>query len=319
MNIKNLLVTGGAGFVGSNLCKKLLNDGFSVTTIDDLTNGKIENIVDGVKFIKGDLSNKPFFNELMDLPFDAIIHCAAQSSNELSFKNPKLDIQSNLISTYNLLEFCRIKKIDRFIFTSSMSVYGQACNIPSVESDLPLPDSFYSIHKLASEHYIRLYFNNNGIHYTTFRLYTTYGYGQNIDNRDQGLLSIYISYIINNDKLVVKGSPERKRDIISVYDVTDAINLSINNSKTFNKTYNLGTGKSLKIKEIIALLVNGMGYDINNYPIEYREKTSGDPFETLADIDAIMKDLDWEPKISPVEGIELAIKSYNINNNKLKG
>ena len=319
MNIKNLLVTGGAGFVGSNLCKKLLNDGFSVTTIDDLTNGKIENIVDGVKFIKGDLSNKPFFNELMDLPFDAIIHCAAQSSNELSFKNPKLDIQSNLISTYNLLEFCRIKKIDRFIFTSSMSVYGQACNIPSVESDLPLPDSFYSIHKLASEHYIRLYSNNNGIHYTTFRLYTTYGYGQNIDNRDQGLLSIYISYIINNDKLVVKGSPERKRDIISVYDVTDAINLSINNSKTFNKTYNLGTGKSLKIKEIIALLVNGMGYDINNYPIEYREKTSGDPFETLADIDAIMKDLDWEPKISPVEGIELAIKSYNINNNKLKG
>ena len=127
-------------------------------------------------------------------------------------------------------------------------------------------------------------------------------------------MSIYISYILANEELIVKGSRDRKRDIISVNDVVDAIVRSIDNEITYNKTYNLGSGKSLTIGKIINLLIQGLAENPQEYPVKYEQSTLGDPFETLADMSAIKMDLGWSPNLMPEEGIQKIIETYKQQN-----
>lgn len=305
---KRILVTGGAGFLGGYLCRSLLEDGHSVTAVDDLSNGKRENIPQGVEFLHLDITSGDFFDQLAPSSFDVVIHCAAQASNALSFLDPHRDFEVNQLGTLRVLEFCRNKDIKRFIFTSSMSVYGQAKTLPTQETETCYPDAYYAVHKLASEHYIRIYGKQHGLDYTIFRLYTTYGHGQNLENRDQGLLSIYLSYILKKDTLIVKGSKDRTRDIVNVDDVIRAIKLSLDEPKSYGKTYNLGYGQSIRIEKIVELLTTGLGYNQGEYPVSYEGATAGDPFDTLADIEAAKMDLGWVPEMSPEEGIRLTVE-----------
>jgi UDP-glucose 4-epimerase len=172
------------------------------------------------------------------------------------------------------------------------------------------PDSFYAVHKQACEHYIRIFSQVHGLDYTIFRLYTTYGHGQNLENMEQGLLSIYLGYILKKERLVVKGSKDRTRDIVHVNDVVRAITKSLFNPVSFGKVYNLGTGRSLKIEKIVELLTTGLGYKKEEYPVVYEKGTLGDPFDTLADIRAAARDLGWKPFISAEEGIRLTVGPY---------
>jgi len=308
--MKQILITGGAGFVGSHLCNAFISLGYDVFTVDDLSNGDESNLNDEVHFEKLDLSTEQIFTKFGNIEFEAVIHCAAQSSNALSFLDIKKDLDSNLVSTYNILNFCNKKKINRLIFTSSVSVYGQAKLLPTPETCTPYPESYYAINKLFAEQYIRLFSSYNDINYTTFRLFTTYGEGQNLQNRNQGLLSIFISYILSNEELIVKGSPNRKRDIICVSDVVDAIVRSYDAEITFNKTYNLGSGKSLSVGEIIDLLIKGLAVSPHQYPIRYEGNTAGDPFETWAEMSSLKVDLSWSPELMPKEGIQKTIEFY---------
>jgi len=311
----HILITGGAGFVGSWLCKRLLQENYAITIVDDLSNGKKENIPEGVGFYKLDITKSEELKKLPDHPYKKLIHIAAQASNAISFIDPELDLHTNQLGTINILQFCVDRGIKRVIFTSSMSAYGEPQSLPTNESNTMLPDSFYAVHKLASEHYMRIFSQQHGIDFTTFRLYTTYGHGQNLDNINQGLLSIYLSQIINSDTVIVKGSKDRTRDIIHVSDVVNAIVLSFDNKQSYNKTYNLGTGQYLKIEEIVNLLTTGLGYKENEFPVKYEEGTPGDPFDTLADNKSAREDLNWEPKISPRQGIELTINAYKKTKN----
>lgn len=307
---KNILVTGGAGFVGGYLCRALKKKGHMVVALDNMSNGKMVNVPEGVPLIKVDLASRKLSQTLTGYKFDVVIHCAAQSSNAISFKFPHEDLEANQLGTLNLLEYCVAAKIKRFIFTSSMSAYGQPKQLPTKESYNCQPDSFYAVHKLASEHYVRIFGQIHKLNYTIFRLYTTYGHGQNLSNMEQGLLSIYLGYILKKEKLIVKGSKDRTRDIIHVNDVVRAITASLFNSKSFGKVYNLGTGKRLKIGRIIELLTTGLGYKKGQYPVVYIENTLGDPFDTLANIQEAKKDLSWKPLISAEEGIRLTVGPY---------
>jgi len=308
---KYALVTGGAGFVGSALSLRLISEGYQVTICDDLSNGKRENIPREAEFHKLDISDSKGINSIPSYPYEIVFHVAAQASNAISWKDPIKDLMVNQLGTFNVLNFCLQRNINRIIFCSSMSAYGAPKILPTPESIEMKPDTFYAVHKLASEHYLRIFAKEHNIAYTIFRLYTTYGHGQNLDNIDQGLLSIYLSYIINNKTLIVKGPKDRTRDIIHVNDVVEAIILSLGNSASYNKTYNLGSGQCLTIEEIINLLITSMGYKLGEYPVKYEGRTQGDPPNTHADISALMKDLCWKPSISPIEGIEITIDSFN--------
>lgn len=307
---KRYLVTGGAGFVGSLLSHRLVREGNDVTVVDDMSNGKRENLHVSVRFVEMDLADESGYALLAKERFDAVIHCAAQSSNAISFRDPKADLAANQVATLNLLEFCRQRDIKRFVFTSSMSVYGQPKNFPTPETEPCYPDSFYAVHKLAAEHYVRIYAQEYGIEPTVFRLYTTYGYGQNLANMQQGLLSIYLGYMLQDAPLVVRGSGERARDIIHAEDVVDAIVLALRSPQTIGKTYNLGTSESCTVRGIINDLLKGLGKDPATYPIQWESSTPGDPPKTHASIQSIENDMGWRPKISPAEGIRRTVEGY---------
>jgi UDP-glucose 4-epimerase len=127
----------------------------------------------------------------------------------------------------------------------------QGCYFPTTEDEPLVPDSPCAIHKAASEQYLRVYANEFGLHWTAFRLYTTYGSSQNLDNLDQGLLSIYLAYLIKGAPIVIKGNLDRKRDIVHVNDVADAIVTTIDRPETYGKIYNMCTGTSLTIRQIL--------------------------------------------------------------------
>lgn len=149
----NYLVTGGAGFIGSHIARRLLKLGHHVTVIDNLSTGQVGNVPDGAELIIADLREPPRITG----KYDAVLHLAAQVSAAVSFDNPRYDLENNLLATTNLLSWCEKNEIGRFIFASSMGVYGRCALVEALESGPCLPQSYYGIHKLAAEGYVRLY------------------------------------------------------------------------------------------------------------------------------------------------------------------
>ena len=270
--MKNFLVTGGAGFIGSNLIRRLIKDGNNVTTIDNLTTGFKKNIPKNVNFIKGDCGNPKVYDKISKKKFDAIFHIAGQSSGEISFDDPVYDINANTTSTILLLKYALKSGCKRFIFASTMSVYGIKSHKPVKEIEATMPVSFYGNSKLASENYLRIY-QKYGIDYTSLRLFNVYGPGQNMDNLRQGMVSIFMSQMINNRKIHVKGSPSRYRDFIYIDDVVEYFIQSINSNKSIGKTINIGTGKKTLVHQLIKILVSF--YD-KKIPVKYSGSTQGD-------------------------------------------
>jgi len=306
--VAKFLVTGGAGFVGSNLVSRLISEGHDATILDNFSNGLVSNIGPYSTLLQADLCDESWTKELTGEKFDAVIHCAAQASNASSFKDPYRDLEVNQRSTLRVLNFCEHESIPRLIFTSSMSVYGNPEIFPTPPSTQPNPETYYAIHKTASEGYIKL---SKNLNWTIFRLYTTYGAGQNLANQEQGLVKIFLSYILKGESVKVHGSVERIRDIIHVSDVIDAIYQSVFNKKSYFNIYNLGSGSTITVGQIIDKLYEQMG--IENPPEVLQEAADiGDPFKTHADISASQMDLNWNPKIGPNEGIALTASKYTL-------
>ena len=278
------LVTGAAGFIGSCVAKKLLDLGHSVVTIDNLSTGFETSIPKGCVFIKGDVSDAGIIDKLDCQEFDAILHIAGQSSGEVSFESPVYDVNSNAVSTVLLLDYAVKTNCKRFIYASTMSVYGQN-NLQDqfCEQDLARPQSFYAVGKLASEHYLKIYKRQYGIDYTALRYFNVYGDGQNLSNLKQGMVSIYLKQFIDSNfrQVEVKGSLDRFRDLSYIDDVATATVHSIDSANFFNEIINIGTGKKTTVREILFLMGE---YLQSDKEIFVTDGTPGDQFGIYADI-----------------------------------
>lgn len=278
------LVTGAAGFIGSRIAQKLLDMGHFVTTVDNLSTGCIESIPEGCVFIEGDISNIGVVAKLNYQKFDAILHIAGQSSGEVSFEDPSYDINSNTVSTVLLLDYAVKTDCKRFIYASTMSVYGQQGQQERFcENSVPCPKSFYAIGKLASEHYLRIYGEQYGIRYTALRYFNVYGDGQNLSNLKQGMVSIYLKQFLDDNfqEVTVKGSLDRFRDLSYIDDVVDATVDSIGNVGFLDEIVNIGTGKKTTVGEILSLIAKYLQSDKD---IVVTSGTPGDQFGIYADI-----------------------------------
>lgn len=298
--MKYYLVTGAAGFIGSAVAKKLMEEGNKVVTIDNLSTGYESNIPDGVEFILGNCQNEEIIKKLYDYKFDAILHIAGQSSGEISFDNPVYDLQTNAQSTLLLLKYARENKCKKFIYASTMSVYGDQPDKPVNENAIPLPKSFYGVGKLASENYMRI-FRNYGINSTALRLFNVYGPGQNMENMRQGMVSIFLAQALNSDSIQVKGSNNRFRDFIYIDDVVDAFICILAHEQVDFNIFNIATGIKTTVKELLSVILDNLPGKVS---IKYEGSTPGDQFGITADISKIKKELGWYPKSSLQDGIK---------------
>tara|TARA_B100000989_G_scaffold205478_1_gene155614 strand:- start:459 stop:1403 length:945 start_codon:yes stop_codon:yes gene_type:complete len=304
----NYLVTGSAGFIGSHISKKLISLGHNVWTIDDFSTGNKKNLPKKIKLISGKCENQNIFKKIKKIKFSAIIHIAGQSSGEISFNNPINDLKKNTQSVLNLLNFLIKNNCNRFIYASSMSVYGSTLDKPIKENNPCNPLSFYGISKLASENYIKL-FSNYGINWTVLRLFNVYGPNQNLTNMKQGMVSIYLSQLINNSVIQVKGSINRYRDFIYIDDVTEIFIKSINQKESFNKIINVGTGKKTTVKELLQKINKKTQ---KKYITKITENTPGDQKGIYANNSNLKKIFNKKKFISIDQGLLKMVHWINI-------
>jgi len=308
-----LLITGGAGFIGSNIVSFFAKDTmYEITVIDNLKTGNMKNISDNVRFIHKDCSDESLLEIIRD-KYDAIIHIAGQPSKEGSFNDVFYDLNSNAKSTLVLLELS--KKIDckRFIFISTVCIYGGSSNPGKYTEDSIVQfDSFYSIHKYTSEQYLELYKKHYNINYTIFRLFTCYGPGQDLSDSKKGMVSIYLSQFLNKetDTVIIKGSLDRYRDFIYVKDVVNIINESLLNINFYNQVLNLGTGKKTTIKDLLNLM-NTIGKF--NKQIKVEAEIIGDMIGCYSDNTKLLNIYNSLKFTSLENGIKEMIEFYTIN------
>ena len=277
---KKYLVTGAAGFIGAALAKKLINENHEVWTIDNLSTGFVENLPDGIHFIEGNLQDEKSIRALRKTKFEAILHFAGQSSGEISFDDPVYDLRTNTESTLNLINYGLRNDCRRFIYASSMSVYGDVPDKPISEAISSIPLSFYGVGKLASEHYLRIY-QSKGLQPTALRIFNVYGPGQNLSNLRQGMVSIFLAQMLKNQKIIVKGSPNRFRDFIYIDDVVRLTMMILGSKISIGNVYNIGTGAKTTVQDVLDKLIKIYGRDIS---VEFTKPTPGDQLGITADI-----------------------------------
>ena len=309
MKKKNFLVTGAAGFIGAAVAIKLLDDGNFVVTIDNLSTGFMENIPKGTVFIEGDCSNQESIDQLKPFRFDTILHIAGQSSGEISFGNPAYDLKTNTLSTLLLLKYAHEHGCRKFIYASTMSVYGNQLDEPVTEEALLSPLSFYAVGKIASENYMKIY-SEFGMTNIALRFFNVYGPGQDMKNLKQGMVRIFLAQAINSKKIIVRGNPERYRDFVYIDDAVDVI-YKLNNISRI-KGYlclNVSTGIRTEVRELIQIIKSNFNFEI---PCEYAESTPGDQFGIYGNNNRLKKIVSISNFVNLNDGIHNMIKKLNL-------
>jgi UDP-glucose 4-epimerase len=309
--LSNILVTGGAGFIGSCLSKRLINDGHDVSIIDNLSTGSKNNLPIEATFIEGDVSDRQLLDKLSNKRFDIIFHFSGQSSGEISFVDPMRDFKDNVVSTISLCDYMIKNKIKKIIYASSVTVYGDPVSFPTKENDMNYESikSFYALGKAASENYLRLYCDKYNINPICLRLFTIYGPGQNMENLQQGIVSIFLAMIINSEKqITVKGSLERFRDLVHIDDLVEICVRIMGKNLPGYHILNIGTGEKTKVKEIIKYISDSLKKTVS---VIEGNPTPGDFFGSQADIKNLKQTLNYTPKINSKQGITSFAQWYN--------
>jgi UDP-glucose 4-epimerase len=299
-----LLITGVAGFIGSKIAARALEQGHEVYGVDDLSKGYESNIPAGVHFIKLDLSDKSRFHEL-PRGVDAIMHLAGQSSGEISFDDPVADLEKNTVSTLNLIEYGIATQAKRIVYASSMSVYGGVADAdkPVTETTPCAPLSCYGVGKMASEKYLEIF--KDKLPYTAFRMFSVYGPGQDLTNLRQGMVSIFLQYALEQGQVPVKGSLKRFRDFVYIDDVVDAWLGAIQNDRAANQVFNLGTG----VKTTLESLLENMKKFVPDTTWTEVAGTPGDQFGVCADTSKFKSVFDTKNFKSLNDGLQIFVQS----------
>jgi len=289
---KKILVTGGAGFIGFHLCKKLLEFTPNLTIYDNLSSGKLENVKDLPKanFVKGDILD---LKKLCNVEkADLIFHLAAQVVVPYSMENPIEDFETNARGTLNVLEKAR-KDNARLVFASSAAVYGNPTKIPTPEDYDPNPFSCYGLSKVVGEEYCNIYMNQYGLDITILRFANVYG------SRCHGVISDFLDKINENPaKLEIIGTGLQSRDFVHVSDAVDALMLSAVRENALGQTFNIGFGKTTKIIDLAKMILKILNLSDKTVITTTNVSWKGDINTIWFDISKAKKELKWYPKIS---------------------
>ena len=299
-----IVITGGMGFIGSSLINKLDLDMNEVFIIDDFST-KVNKTISGCELINIDLSDK---NQLHDINIgsaDIMIHLAGPSSGPASAKDPEGTIDISNKITFNVLRICEQLSIKRLVFTSSMAVYGNPSKLPVDEKSICEPISYYGIAKLSSEHIIQAFCKSSNLEYSIVRLFNIYGPGQDLTRMDQGLVSIYLSMLLNDKSFVIKGKLDRVRDLIHIDDVINSMITVMFSNAGVNQIINVCNGSPVTIDELAKLLIKYFeNYSYNN--IIQKKESFGDTFKIYGNNDKLLNIIEYKPKYD----IETGVKDF---------
>ncbi|NJE48301.1 SDR family oxidoreductase [Thermococcus sp. 9N3] len=302
MRNKLIVVTGGAGFIGSHIAWELVRDN-EVIVIDNLYTGKAENVPPGAKLVKADVRDYEAIAELVSNA-DYVFHEAAQVSVVESIRDPVFTEEVNVLGTLNILR-ALLDGHGKLIFASSAAVYGDNPNLPLKERERPRPLSPYGVTKATAEEYLRVYHELYGLPVVSLRYFNVFGPRQGF-NQYAGVISIFINRALAGEPLVIFGDGKQTRDFIYVKDVVRA-NILVAESKRANgRVFNVATGKQTSILELAMKIIEITG---TTSSIIFDKPRPGDIRHSLADITEIKK-LGFEPKWSLEEGLKKTVEWY---------
>lgn len=299
--MKKCIVTGGAGFIGSNLTEKLVSLGHKVTVIDNLSTGRSSNlkkVLNKIKFVKADISKLKNLNDKIFNNVDWVFHVAGIADIVPSIETPEKYYKSNVTGTLNILEKSRKNNVKKFIYAASASCYGIPSKFPTKENSKINPEYPYALSKYLGEqlvmHWAKIYNMPN----ISLRFFNVYGPKSRTTGAYGAMFGVFLAQKLNNKPLTIVGSGQQTRDFIHVYDLVDAIIKTANKSKV-NKIFNVASGIETSVNKI-AKIIGGKTVKIPKRP--------GEPDRSQADISRIKKEINWKPKIDINKGVSLMMK-----------
>jgi UDP-glucose 4-epimerase len=312
---KQVLVTGGAGFIGSHLTRALLQRGYQLTVLDNLSTGKIENIADlldkkgseskssgRINFIQGSITDLPLLHELFH-GMDFIFHQAAIPSVPRSIEDPLAIHEANVTGTLNVLLAARDMNVRKVVFASSSSVYGDTPTLPKVEEMVPNPLSPYAVSKLAGEYYCRVFQQVYGLSTACLRYFNVYGPRQDPNSQYAAVIPLFIQKLYRGEPPIIFGDGEQSRDFTFVKDVAEANILAAESTAT--GIFNIGRGERSTINRLAELISEQLQVSVE--PL-HQEPRQGDVKHSLADITRA-RQFGYAPKYSLLEGLKQTISS----------
>ena len=283
--MKNILVTGGAGFIGSNLIKSLIENGFNVTSLDNYSTGSKSNEIQDVKYYNLDIEKISKINESIDLCY----HLAAQSRVQPSFEDPEESFRINVLGTSRVMEWAKKKNV-KVVYAGSSSKH----HVPS--------DSPYAMYKFLGEEVCKLYKKSYNVNVAIARFYNVYGPGENIDEKFGNVIGIWRSKVIKGEPLPIVGDGNQKRDFIHVYDIVNGLIKIALTDINHNDAWELGTGINYSINELFKYFKDKFDVKSINIPDQ-----PGNYRQTLRENDDSLKLLDWKP----MDRLKDHINSFN--------
>jgi nucleoside-diphosphate-sugar epimerase len=296
-----VLITGVAGFIGSNLAERLLREGHRVTGLDNLAYGLREQVPADVEFHKADVRSPdiyPLFDKI-----DVVFHLAAKNCIADCQNDPRETADINVTGTVNVFEAARRAKVKKLVYAESSSIYEGSKKLPTPESD-EHPESFYAASKMATKFFAEAYSRWHGMNWTALRYFCVYGPRQDYRRTIPPLFSAFIIKLLKGERPVIYGSGQKRRDFIYVDDVNDFHLLCLNDERTTGNVFNLGSGENFSVNEIFQIVRDLIGAKLE--PI-YQPDLPGEALETLANIDQA-KTVGWSPRVGLKEGLKSSIE-----------
>jgi len=312
---KKVLVTGGAGFIGSHLVDALVLAKCDVTVLDNLSTGhfvNLKHIENRITFYEGDIRDKEVLIKTSK-DCDIIFHQAAVVSVPETVDNPLDSAMVNDMGTLYVFEAARKNSVKRVVLASSCAIYGDDLNLPKRENMNPKPQSPYAVQKLIGEFYARLYFELYGLETVCLRYFNVYGPRQDPSSPYSGVISIFMTKASDKNTPVIYGDGNQYRDFIFVMDVVKANLLAANESKAKGKIFNIGTGRHISVNELWEKISQLAG---NSAKPKYEPVRAGDVRESVANIDQAKKILGFEPEYSFEKGLKKTFEYYLTKNER---
>ena len=307
-----ILVTGGAGFIGSHLTRRLLAEGHAVAVVDNESNGRRDNVPTGASFTLADVTRAAEVEPTFVRGLDAVCHIAGQVSIIRSFSNPVMDLRTNVEGTLNILQLCVKHKVPRLLYASSMTLYGDIRTVPTPEVEPCRPDSYYGITKHAAERYVHATAERSDLGFdfrvTSLRMFSVYGPGQSFSNPYQGVLGIFSGNLLRGEPITIFGDGDQTRDFVYIDDIVDGWLRALDNPASGGGVFNLGSGRSLSINQLAQSVIAAFGHCPGGYRVIYAPARPGEQRRVQADIRRAQAILGWEPRTTFEAGLAETVR-----------